>query len=281
MRDISVNTIRDTVKDLFSAANVSLENKEKELIVKAWQKESDKTAIDIMDTLVQNLEIAEKEKCPICQDTGMAIVYLEVGQDVHFIDGELEKAVNEGVKSAYTESYFRLSVVDDPVFDRKNTNDNTPAVIYTRIVPGENVKITAIPKGFGSENKSQIKMFNPTASLDSIVDFVVEVAKNAGSSACPPFFIGVGIGGTFDYCAYLAKMALTRGASTHNKDPKYAELETTILNKINDTNIGPQGFGGQTTALGVNIEYYPTHIAGLPVAVNMCCHAMRHKSKVI
>ena len=281
MRNISVNLIKSVVKELFAECNISLESNEKQLLVNARNNENEQTAKDIMDTLIENLETAEKEKCPICQDTGMAIVFLEIGQDVHLVDGDLEKAVNDGVKEAYLESFFRLSVVNDPVFERINTNDNTPAVIYTRIVSGENVKITAIPKGFGSENKSQIKMFNPTATVDSIVDFVVEVAKIAGSSACPPFFIGVGIGGTFDYCAYMAKMALTRGSNTHNKDPKYAELETIILNKINDTNIGPQGFGGKTTALGVNIEYYPTHIAGLPVAVNICCHAMRHKSKVI
>jgi len=281
MREISVNFIKSVVKELFADCNISLETNEKQLLLDAKNKETDQTAKDIMDTLIENLDVAEKEKCPICQDTGMSIVFLEIGQEVHLVDGELEKAVNEGVKEAYLESFFRLSVVDDPIFERKNTNDNTPAVIYTQIVPGENVKITAIPKGFGSENKSMIKMFNPTASLDSIVDFIVETAKNAGSSACPPFFIGVGIGGTFDYCALLSKKALTRGANTHNSNPRYAELEKTILDRINETNIGPQGFGGKTTALGVNIEYYPTHIAGLPVAVNMCCHAMRHKSNTI
>ena len=281
MREISVNFIKSVVKELFADCNISLETNEKQLLLDAKNKETDQTAKDIMDTLIENLDVAEKEKCPICQDTGMSIVFLEIGQEVHLVDGELEKAVNEGVKEAYLESFFRLSVVDDPIFERKNTNDNTPAVIYTQIVPGENVKITAIPKGFGSENKSMIKMFNPTASLDSIVDFIVETAKNAGSSACPPFFIGVGIGGTFDYCALLSKKALTRDANTQNSNPRYAELEKTILDRINETNIGPQGFGGKTTALGVNIEYYPTHIAGLPVAVNMCCHAMRHKSKTI
>ena len=206
---------------------------------------------------------------------------VKLGQEVHLVGGELYAAINEGVRQAYLEGYFRCSVVDDPLFDRKNTTDNTPAVIHTRVVAGDKIKLVAEPKGFGSENMSAVKMFNPTIDENAIVDFVCERVKQAGGNPCPPVVVGIGIGGTFDYCAVLAKKALGRSISERNANPKYAALEEKILKKLNELGVGPQGFGGKTTALSVNIEYFPTHIAGLPVAVNINCHVTRHKSEVI
>ncbi len=217
---------------------------------------------------------------PICQDTGMACVFLEIGQDVHFTGGNLTEAVNEGVRRGYANGYLRKSVVKDPV-RRGNTGDNTPAMLYTEIVPGDQVKITVAPKGFGSENMSQLKMFTPSAKREDIIGFIVDCVKTAGSNPCPPVVIGVGIGGDFEYSAILAKKALCRNVSVRNSDSFYADMEQELLEKINALDIGPQGFGGKTTALCVNIETYPTHIAGLPVAVNVGCHVTRHASKII
>lgn len=281
MREILSDIIKNEVKRLFLKANVSLGENERALISRARESENSETAKSVMSTIFSNLDIAERESIPICQDTGMAIVFAEIGQEVCITGGALLDSVNKGVAEAYTEGYFRASVVSDPLFDRKNTGNNTPAIIYTDIVPGDKIKITAVPKGFGSENKSAIKMFTPTSSAEDIITFVAETAKNAGASACPPLFIGVGIGGTFDYAAVLSKKALARGAGTKNPDEKYARLEEEILGRINSLGIGPQGFGGKNTALGVNIEKYPTHIAGLPVAVNICCHVIRHETAVI
>lgn len=281
MRDISIKTISDTVKELFLAANVTLGKKECDALKKAYESESEKTAKSVMSTIISNLSAAEETQIPICQDTGMAVVFVDIGQDVHIVGGSLIDAINEGVASAYTDGFFRASVVCDPVFDRINTKNNTPAIIHTNIVSGDKIKITALPKGFGSENKSALKMLKPTSSIDDIVSFVVDTVKNAGSGACPPLFIGVGIGGTFEYAPILAKKALARGIDAPNADKRYAELEGKMLKAINALGIGPQGFGGKNTALGVNIEYFPTHIAGLPVAVNVCCHVMRHESKTI
>ena len=276
MREIQALRITETVRELFLKANVVLPSDTAECIKKACASEPEGAGASALRTAVKNLEAAEKNCMPICQDTGMAVVFCEIGSDVHITDGYYEDAINEGVRQAYTDGYFRLSVVDDPLFARKNTSDNTPAVIHTRIVKGDKIRIWVEPKGFGSENMSRIKMFNPSVSPEDIVDFVAQTVKEAGGNPCPPVVIGVGIGGTFDYCAVLAKKALTRPISERNPDPRYAELEEKMLKALNETGVGPQGFGGKTTALGVNIEYFPTHIAGLPVAVNVNCHVARH-----
>ncbi|MBO4212852.1 MAG: fumarate hydratase [Clostridia bacterium] len=281
MREISVNEIKNTVRSLFIEANRFLEDAERRLIEESAEKERSETGKSILRTIAKNLDAACEIGVPICQDTGMAVVLAEVGQDVHITGGSFENAINEGVSEAYTDGYMRASVVKDPVFDRSNTKDNTPAVIHTRIVAGDKIKITALPKGFGSENMSAVKMMMPSASREEIVDFVVQTVKNASSNPCPPIEVGVGIGGTFDYAPLLAKKALARGVDTSNENPEYAALENEMLKRINELGIGPQGFGGDTTAFKVNIEYYPTHIAGLPVAVNINCHVMRHKTAVI
>ncbi len=234
-----------------------------------------------MDVLCENAEIAKEEHIPICQDTGMVTVWLEIGQDVHLVDGDLNTAIQQGVSDAYTKEYLRASVVDDPLFERKNTKTNTPAIIYTTIVPGETVTVEVMAKGFGSENKSRLKMLTPAEGVEGVKQFVAETVALAGPNACPPFLIGVGIGGTFDYAAYLSKRALMRPLDQPNQDERYANLESELLTIINNLNVGPMGFHGKTTALKVQVEYEPTHIAGLPVAVNMCCHVCRHAKKVI
>ena len=234
----------------------------------------------ILTQLCENLDIAAKEQIPICQDTGMAVFFVNVGQDVHIEGMNLTDAINEGVRQGYTEGYLRKSVVRDPLI-RENTKDNTPAIIHYDIVPGENIEITIAPKGFGSENMSQIRMFKPSAGLQGIKDFILEVVETAGPNPCPPMVVGVGIGGTFDKCARLAKKALMRPLNTENPDPYYADLEKEMLEKINKLGIGPQGFGGKTTAIGLNIETMPTHIAGMPCAVNINCHVTRHKTEVL
>ncbi|MCQ2435852.1 MAG: fumarate hydratase [Clostridia bacterium] len=281
MREIDVNTIKDTVKSLFIEANHTLGDAETALIYRAKAAESDPIPCAIMDTIAKNLDAAKEIEVPICQDTGMAVVILHIGQEVHFVGGNLEKAINDGVSAAYTDGKMRASVVKDPLFDRVNTKDNTPAVIHTHIVDGDKVSITALPKGFGSENMSTVRMMKPTDGKEKLIDFVVETVRTAGSNPCPPIEVGIGIGGTFDYVTYLAKVALSRNADEYNSDPEYADLEKEILERINALGIGPQGFGGKTTALKVNIEKYPTHIAGMPVAVNINCHVMRHKTAVI
>lgn len=280
MRILETKIIEDAVCELFIKANSTLPCDLEGKIKKACEGETDPLARKALEVIASNLEEAKKYDIPICQDTGMAIVMIELGNGLH-INGDLEKAVNDGVKRAYVDGKLRLSVVADPLFDRKNTESNTPAIIYTRIVEGDKIKITALPKGFGSENKSAIKMFNPSANPDDIVDFVTETVERAGSMPCPPLVVGVGIGGSFDYAAFLSKKALARDISEKNPDSRYAELEEKMLEKINSLGIGVQGFGGKTTALAVNIEQYPTHIAGLPVAVNISCHVTRHASKEI
>ncbi len=281
MREIPCSEIISAVKRLFIEANYVLPDDAEELIRCSCEKETDERGKKILGRLVENLEAARENDIPICQDTGMAVVFAEIGQDVHIIDGLFSDAVNEGVRQAYIDGYLRKSVVNEPLYERKNTNDNTPAVIYTDIVEGDKIKITVAPKGFGSENMSRLKMFTPSAKEDDIIDFVCDCVKKAGGNPCPPILVGVGIGGTFDRCAYLAKKALTRNVSERNADERYAELEKKILDRINELNIGPQGFGGDTTAFAVNIEYMATHIAGLPVAVNINCHVMRHGEAVI
>lgn len=280
MREIKANEITKAIREMCIAANKILPSDLCEKIEKGLQSETDELPKSIMNTIYENLSCAKELDIPICQDTGMAVVFAEIGQDVHIVDGGFEDAVNEGVRQGYTEGLLRKSVVGDPL-RRVNTSDNTPAVIHTRIVAGDKIKLTVAPKGFGSENMSKIKMFTPSASVDDIVDFVVDVVKTAGGNPCPPIVLGVGIGGDFEQCAILSKKALCRSVSVRNSDPFYAELEDKMLKKVNETNVGPQGFGGKTTALAVNIEKSATHIAGLPVAVNVGCHVTRHIVKVL
>ncbi len=276
MREINVNEITKAVKELFLSANVRLPYDTASALKSVLEKESCGSAKAALSTSCENLEEAKRLNMPICQDTGMAVVFAKIGQDIHFTGGSFCDAVNEGVRQAYAEGYFRCSVVNDPLFERKNTNDNTPAVIHTEIVEGDKITLIAEPKGFGSENMSRIKMFNPSVSPDDIVEFVCDTVKSAGGNPCPPVVVGVGIGGTFEKCAELSKKALARPISETNHNPLYAELEQKMLYKLNLTGVGAQGFGGDCTALAVNIEYYPTHIAGLPVAVNINCHVARH-----
>ena len=280
MRKIETKIITEVVRELFLEANSTLPRDLECAIRSAAETESSPLAREALRVIADNLDEAKKYDIPICQDTGMAILLAEIGNEV-FIDGDFEAAVNEGVSLAYFDGRLRCSVVSDPLFDRKNTENNTPAIIYTRIARGDKIKLTALPKGFGSENKSRIRMFNPSASPDDIVDFVVETVRLAGSMPCPPLVVGVGIGGSFDYAAFLSKKALARDILQRNPDARYAQLEARMLDKINGLGIGVQGFGGKTTALAVNIENYPTHIAGLPVAVNISCHVTRHALKVL
>ena len=277
MRELDAGVITQAVQRLCIQANTRLPQDVKDTIAAARRAEDWSVAQDILDKIIENYSIGGDT--PICQDTGMACVFLEIGQDVH-INGPLTEAVNEGVRRGYTEGYLRKSVVRDPL-DRVNTGDNTPAMVYTELVPGEQVKITVAPKGFGSENMSQIAMLKPSDGLGGVKQFILETVELAGPNPCPPIVVGVGIGGTFDKCALLAKRALLREMGTHNGSPFYARLEQELLEKINALGIGPQGFGGRTTALAVQIETMPTHIAGLPCAVNINCHVARHVSEVL
>lgn len=276
MREIEVSIVRDTVAELCQEANLYLPEGMQELIQQAAQQEESPLCREVLADLCANADCARELGVPICQDTGMAVIFLEIGQDVHFCGGDLYQAVNEGVAKGYIDGRLRLSVVGDPL-KRVNTNDNTPAIIHTTVTSGDKVHITVAPKGFGSENMSGMKMFTPSASADDIVDFVVSIADKAGSNPCPPITVGVGIGGDFEYAALLAKKALCRDFRVRNSDPFYAEMEQKCLDGINRLGIGAQGFGGTQTALYVNIEQFPTHIAGLPVAVNIGCHVTRHK----
>lgn len=280
MREINTDVIIDVIERLCIEANCHLPSDVKCAIKNCRECEDGEIAKGILDDIIRNYEIADEENVPVCQDTGMACVFLEIGQDVHIVGGDLYEAVNEGVRRGYDRGYLRKSVVKDPV-RRGNTGDNTPAMIYTEIVPGENIKITLAPKGFGSENMSAIRMFKPSAGIEGIKDFIIETVENAGPNPCPPMVVGVGIGGTFDKAALLAKKALMREIGSENPDPFYAQLEKEMLGKINDLGIGPQGFGGRTTAIGLNIETLPTHIAGMPCAININCHVTRHKTEVI
>lgn len=280
MREISVKKLIDVVEKLCIDANLYLPEDVKKAIKTCRACEDWDIANGVLDNIIENFEIAEREDVPICQDTGMACVFLEIGQDVHLVDGDLTEAINEGVRRGYEKGFLRKSVVKDPV-RRGNTGDNTPALIYTEIVPGDQVKITVGPKGFGSENMSALRMFKPSAGLQGIKDFILETVSAAGPNPCPPIVVGVGIGGSFDKAALLAKKALMRDLDSSNPDPYYADLEKEMLEKINLLGIGPQGFGGKTTAIGVNIETMPTHIAGMPCAININCHVTRHKTEVV
>ncbi|MBQ6569920.1 MAG: fumarate hydratase [Clostridia bacterium] len=280
MREIDAKIITETVAQMCIDANNILPDDLCELIDDCSKKESCPLAASIFDDMKNNISAARQMNIPVCQDCGMAVVFAEIGQDVHINGASFEDAVNAGVAKGYTEGYLRCSVVSDPL-KRVNTGNNTPAVIHTRIVPGDKIKLTVAPKGFGSENMSNLKMFTPSASRQDIIEYVADCVRRAGSNPCPPLVVGVGIGGDFEYSALLAKKALCRSVSLRNPDPDYALLESEMLDAVNKTNIGAQGFGGDITALAVNIETYATHIAGLPVAVNMGCHVTRHTEKLI
>lgn len=279
MRIIQAAQVTDVVRRLCIEANCHLTQDLKDCICTCRAQETFPVAQSILDQIIENYQIADANDVPVCQDTGMACVFIDVGQDVH-VEGSLEEAIHEGVRQGYAEGYLRKSVVRDPL-DRVNTRDNTPAMIYYSIVPGDQVHITVAPKGFGSENMSQIKMLKPSDGVQGVKDFVLKVVEEAGPNPCPPIVVGVGIGGTFDKAALMAKKALLRPVNVRHEEEFYADLEAELLEKVNALGIGPQGFGGRTTALAVNIEKCPTHIAGLPVAVNINCHVTRHQSEVI
>lgn len=282
MREINVEKLTDAIAEMCISINHDLSDDMKCALDNAKNSEASPIGQKVLGQLEENLSIAKEKMIPICQDTGMAVIFLEVGQDVHFTGGSVEDAVNEGVRRGYTDGYLRKSVVGDPIL-RENTKDNTPAVIHYSILPGDQVKITLAPKGFGSENMSQVFMLKPAQGIEGVKDAILKAVKDAGPNACPPMVIGVGIGGTFEKCALMAKQALTDkvGASDENKPAWVLDLEKEMLDKINFTGIGPAGLGGTTTALAVNVRTYPTHIAGLPVAINICCHVNRHITSII
>ena len=280
MREIKQEDIIQAVKTLCTETNYQLPQDVRNAIDQASQIEDGQLAKQTLSILKENAKMAQSLSVPICQDTGMACLFVEIGQDVH-VQGSLQDALQEGVRQGYQEGYLRKSVVDDPVFDRINTKDNTPALIRYEIVEGDKLKIIVAPKGFGSENMSQVKMLKPSDGVEGIKDFVLKVVEEAGPNACPPMVIGVGIGGSFDYVTYLAKKAMLRDIGTHHNDLRYQQLEEELLEKINQLGIGPAGYGGKTTALSLNIETYPTHIAGMPVAVSICCHVARHKEVIL
>ena len=279
MREIQASVLTDAIRDLCIEANCVLPADMQARIEQARADEPFETARGILDKIIENYGIAKANTVPICQDTGVCCVFLKIGQDVH-IQGDLRAAVDEGVRRGYGEGYLRKSVVKDPL-RRVNTGDNTPAMLYTELVPGDRIELTVAPKGFGSENMSRLAMLKPSDGVEGVKAFILKTVEEAGPNPCPPIVVGVGLGGTFDKAAYLAKKALMRSVDARNPDPYYADLEAELLEKINALGIGPQGFGGRTTALAVNIEWMPTHIAGLPVAVNINCHVTRHKTVVL
>jgi fumarate hydratase subunit alpha len=278
IRKIDTSQIKENVKNLFIKASYDIGDDMIELLKSAKENEDGETAKYVLDQIIDNDMIAKNERIPMCQDTGMAVVFMEIGKDV-FLEGEfIEDAINQGVREAYEEGFLRKSVVDDPVFNRVNTKDNTPAIIHISYVKGDRIKITVAPKGFGSENMSKIKMLKPADGVEGVKEFILETVIAAGPNPCPPIVVGVGIGGTFEKAAILSKQALTRELGEKNQDEQYSSLEEELFGKINKLNIGPAGLKGKTTCLGVHVNYFPTHIAGMPVAVNICCHAYRHAS---
>ena len=280
MREVNVDKVTENIKEMCIEANHFLTDDMKKVFKNAVVSEKSQLGKQVLNQLNENLDIAANDMMPICQDTGMAVVFINVGQDVHFTGGNITDAINEGVRQGYVEGFLRKSVVNDPII-RENTKDNTPAVIHYNIVPGDKVDITVAPKGFGSENMSRVFMLKPADGIEGVKDAILTAVKDAGPNACPPMVIGVGIGGTFEKCALLAKKALTRNVEEESPVPYVRELEKEMLEKINKLGIGPGGLGGTQTALAINIETYPTHIAGLPVAVNMCCHVNRHAHRQI
>lgn len=280
MREINSNQIQQAVKELFIEANYFLSSDVLHRLKSYEQIEVSEIGKEMLCRIVENAELAADNKVAICQDTGMSVVFVEIGQEVHIVGNNITEAINEGVRQAYRDGYLRKSVVLDPL-NRVNTNDNTPAVIHYDIVPGENIKIQVMPKGAGSENMSAIKMLKPSDGAEGVIDFVLETVQKAGANPCPPIIVGIGLGGTMEKAAILSKKSLLRSLDEKNSNPYYSELEDLLLTKINNLGIGPQGLGGITTALGVRIETYPTHMAGLPVAVNLTCHASRHKEIIL
>ena len=278
MRELDVSVVRQAVAQLVVEANCCIGEGMLTCLERCRDSEEKQLSRNVLDMIVRNDRLAEERMVAMCQDTGMAIFRVQVGQDIHFTGGSLDQAIQDGTAQGYTDGYLRKSVASDPLFDRVNTKNNTPAIIYYEMVPGDQLRITFAPKGFGSENMSAIKMLKPADGVDGVLDFVVNTVKNAGPNPCPPIVVGVGIGGTFEKAAQLSKFALMRDVGSHNEDERYAKLEDELMERINALNIGPAGLGGNTTALGVHVEWFPTHIAGLPVAVNLCCHAYRHSS---
>ena len=278
MRELHVNEVCAAVAQMVIDANCCIGEGMLTCLEQCRDKEDKTLSRNVLDMIVRNDRLAEERMVAMCQDTGMAVFRVQVGQDIHFVGGSLDQAIHDGTAQGYEEGYLRKSVVGEPLFDRVNTKNNTPAVIYYEFVPGNQLQITFAPKGFGSENMSVVKMLKPADGVDGVLNFVVDAVKNAGPNPCPPIVVGVGIGGTFEKAAQLSKFALMRDVGSHNEDPRYAALEDELMERINALNIGPAGLGGKTTALGVHVEWFPTHIAGLPVAVNLCCHAYRHSS---
>ncbi len=281
MRELHTEEITEAIAELAQETNFYLGDDVIDTMHKMKAEEDSKVALSVMEILLANYDKAARDRMPICQDTGISIVFLEIGQDLHIVGDDLTAAVNEGIAFGYSDGYLRNSIVDDPIYDRKNTRDNTPAIIHTSIVPGDKLKITFAPKGGGAENMSQLKMMTPAAGLEGLKDFVLETIRNAGPNACPPVIVGIGVGGSFEHCAYLAKKSLMRDLNIPHPDPRLGALEDELLEKVNETGIGPQGMGGKTTALAVRILVEPCHIASMPVAVNIQCHASRHKSIVL
>ncbi|MCK4597240.1 fumarate hydratase [bacterium] len=281
MREVKADQITEVVKGLCMEANYSLGDDVFQVLEKAVEIEESSTGKEILEMIVKNAYIAKKEQVAICQDTGFAVFFVGLGQEVHIVGGNFEEAINEGVRRGYADGYLRKSIVADPVLDRKNTGDNTPAVIHTQVIPGDKIRIIFAPKGGGSENMSEVKMMKPADGVEGLKRFVVERVEKSGGNPCPPVVVGVGVGGTFEKCAFLAKKALLREIGSKHPDPFYAELEAELLEKINKTGVGPQGLGGRTTALAVHIEVHPCHIASYPAAVNLNCHAARHKEITI
>jgi len=280
MKEINVNLITEQLKEMCIEANHFLSEDMKKALEQGKEQETSDLGKKILNQLQENLEIAAQDMIPICQDTGMAVVFVEIGQDVHLVGGKLEDAINEGVRRGYVEGFLRKSVVNDPII-RENTKDNTPAIIHYDIVEGSQVKITIAPKGFGSENMSRVFMLKPADGIEGVKEAILTAVKEAGPNACPPMVVGVGVGGTFEKCALMAKKALLRKVGSHSEIEYVADLEKEMLDQINHLRIGPGGLGGKTTALAVNIDTYPTHIAGLPVGINICCHVNRHVTRVI
>lgn len=280
MREVNVQTITDNIKEMCIEANHFLTEDMKQVFENAVNKEKSPLGKQVLGQLEENLKIAGEDMIPICQDTGMAVVFINVGQDVHLVGGDITEAINEGVRRGYVDGYLRKSVVKDPIY-RENTKDNTPAVIHFSIVEGDKIDITVAPKGFGSENMSRVFMLKPADGIEGVKEAILTAVKDAGPNACPPMVVGVGIGGTFEKCAWMAKKALTRDLNEQSPVEYVRELEKEMLEKINRLGIGPGGLGGTQTALAINIETYPTHIAGLPVAVNICCHVNRHAHRVL
>ncbi len=281
MRELNVNLITEKVRELCMTSNYDLPKDVEDKLKEGYEKEESSFGKYSMENVLDNVKIAREENVAICQDTGLAVIFMEIGQDVHLVGGDLAAAVDEGVRQGFTDGYLRKSAVDDPIFERKNTGDNTPALLYTDIVPGDKVKITVVPKGGGAENMSQMKMLKPAEGVEGVKKFVIESVVNAGGNPCPPVVVGVGVGGTIEKTALLAKKALMREAGKPNPNPLYAKLEQEILEEVNKSGVGPQGLGGRFTAFAVHIDYFPAHIASMPVVVNLNCHAARHKEATL